>query len=236
MAEERSSEAWAVRLGAVSGIAGALLGMVGNLLHPQGPTGNAEGVARTIAESDLWIPVHLAIVVGLILMLGGLAAIHHAIQHGLAGALARLGYATAIAGTTVGVVLVILDGLASKRIAEAWVTAPANEAAAALRLVLAEQTINFALAALFNILFAAVTFMLFGLAVAASRSYPRWLGWVAAVAGAGSFGVGILQAVTGESTGITQIATIVFPTVITLWIIVMGVLLLRRREPATAVI
>ena len=34
-----------------------------------------------------------------------------------------------------------------------------------------EQTINFALAALFNILFAGVTFILY----AWSRTYPRWL-------------------------------------------------------------
>ena len=35
-----------------------------------------------------------------------------------------------------------------------------------LRLVLAEETFNFALAALFNILFAGVTFILYGLAIA----------------------------------------------------------------------
>jgi hypothetical protein len=77
------------------------------------------------------------------------------------------------ASSGVGVILVILDGLAAKRIAEAWATAPASEQPAALRLVLAEATINFALAALFNILFAGVTFILYGLAVAWSRVYPR---------------------------------------------------------------
>jgi hypothetical protein len=50
--------------------------------------------------------------------------------------------------------------------------------------VLVEETINFALAALFNILFAGVTFILYGLAVAWSRTYPRWLGWIVVLAGA----------------------------------------------------
>jgi hypothetical protein len=48
---------------------------------------------------------------------------------------------------------------------------PPDEAAAALRVVLAEEAINFALASLFNILFAGVTFILLGLAVAWSGEY-----------------------------------------------------------------
>ena len=46
------------------------------------------------------------------------------------------------------------------------------------------ETINFALASLFNLVFAAATFALFGAAAIVSGIYPRWLGWVAVVAGA----------------------------------------------------
>jgi hypothetical protein len=57
------------------------------------------------------------------------------------------------------------------------------------------------------------------------------------VAGLGSVAVGLVQAYVGESTGVTRILTIIFPTVITLWLAVMGVLLLRKvssREPPVA--
>ena len=219
---------WIFRIGSAAGIVGALLGLVGNLVHPATPTGDPEGVARTIANSRLWVPDHLVIVLGLILMLGGLAAIAHSIQDGLPGALARMGSVAAVAGITIGLILVTLDGLAAKQIAQAWATAPPAEQAAALRLVLAEETINFALAALFNILFAGVTFILYGLAVAWSRVYPRWLGWVVVVAGVGSVAAGLVQAAVGESTTVTRILTIIFPTVITLWLVQMGMLLLRR--------
>jgi hypothetical protein len=221
---------WIFRIGSTAGIAGALLGLVGNLLHPATPTGDPEGVARTIADSRLWVPDHLVIVLGLILMLGGLVAIAHSIQDGLPGALARLGSVAAVAGITIGLILVTLDALAAKQIAQAWATAPPAEKAAALRLVLAEETINFALAALFNILFAGVTFILYGLAVAWSRVYPRWLGWVVVVAGVGSVAAGLVQASAGESTTMTRILTIIFPTVITLWLVQMGMLLLRRAS------
>jgi hypothetical protein len=222
------SSTWVLRIGSAAGIVGALLGMVGNLIHPATPTDDPEGVARAIADSELWVADHLAIVLGLILMLGGLVAIAHSIQGGLPGALARLGSVAAVAGITVGLILVTLDGLAAKQIAEAWTTAPPEEQAAALRLVQAEETINFALAALFNILFAGVTFILYGLAVAWSRVYPRWLGWVVVVAGLGSVVAGLVQAYAGESTTVTRVLTIVFPTVITLWLVQICVLLFRQ--------
>ena len=227
--DQSRSEDWIVRIGSVGGIVGSLLAMVGNLLHPATPIGNPEGVARTIAESEIWVPVHLVIVVGLILMLGGLVAISRSIEGGLPGALAQLGSVAAVAGVTVGVVLVIVDGVAAKHLAEAWEVAPPEERAAALRVVLAEETINFALAALFNLLFAGVTFILFGLAVAWSGAYPRWLGWVVVVAGIGSVPVGLVQAYTGESVSFTRIATIIFPTIITLWVVGMSVLIFRRE-------
>ena len=46
-------------------------------------------------------------------------------------------------------------------------------------------------------------------------------------AGVGSVGAGLIQAVTGESTVASQILTIIGPTVITLWLAVMGILLAR---------
>ena len=229
MTTKPSLEEWSIfRIGAVAGIVGSLLAMVGNLLHPATPTGNPEGVARTIAQSANWVLVHLVIVVGLILMLGALVALSRSIEGGVPGALAWLGSIAAVAGVTVGVILVIVDGVAAKQLADAWEAAPPDEAAAALRVVVGEEAINYALASLFNILFAGVTFILLGLAVAWSGEYPGWLGWVVGVAGVGSVPVGLVQAYMGESIGFTRIATIIFPTIITLWVVVMSVLLWRK--------
>jgi Domain of unknown function (DUF4386) len=245
-ARPTSSEEWIFRIGAAAGIIGALLAMVGNLTHPTTPAASEdpEGLARTMADSGIWVPGHLAIVLGLILMLGGLVAISHSIRGGLPGALARLGYIAAVAGVTVGLVLLIIDGVAAKHLTQAWAVAAPEEQAAALQAFLAEEAINFALATLFYILFAGVTFVLLGLAVAWSRVYPRWLGWVAVVAGVGSVVVGLAQAHVGETNAVIRVPSIIFPTVITLWLVWMGVLLLRkapalesgltRQEPSDA--
>jgi hypothetical protein len=233
-AQPISAQGWILRIGSAAGIAGALLGMAGNLAHPTTPAASqdAEGLARTIAGSGSWVPDHLVILLGLILMLGGVVATARSIsiRGGLPGALAQLGSIAAVAGVTVGLLLLSIDGVAAKHLAQAAATAPSGERAAALHALLAEEAINFALGTLFYILFAGVTFVLLGLAVAWSRVYPRWLGWMAVVAGAGSMVVGLVQGQVGETNAVTRIPGIIFPTVITLWLAWMGVLLLRKAR------
>jgi hypothetical protein len=158
-----------------------------------------EGVARVIAGSKLRVPVHLAIVVGIMLMLGDLVALYQSIRGGVAGALARLGLFAGVAGVTIGLVLVILDGVAAYQLAQEWAAAPPGD-----------------------------------LAVALSRVYPRGLGWVVLVAGVASVGAGLVQAFTGEPTEASRGLTIFGPTVITLWLLVVGILLVRG-QPLTRV-
>jgi hypothetical protein len=132
------------------------------------------------------------------------------------GALAQLGSVAAVAGVTVGVILVLVDGVAAEHLADAWEAMPTEEA------------INFALASLFNLLFAGVTFILLGLAVALSGKWPGWREWVVMVAGVGSVLDGLAQACTGESIEFARIGTIIFPWIITLWIAGMSVLKWRK--------
>ena len=219
---------WVFRLGGGAAIIGAILGGVGNAVHPVTPENDPVGVARVIADSGMWTPIHLAIVFGIALMLGGLVAIRHSIREGVAGALARFGLIAAVAGATIGLILVILDGVAARQLAQEWAAASSGERSIALGLVHANETINFALASLFNFVFAAASFILFGLAVAFSDTYPRWLGWVAVVAGVLSLAAGGIQSAVGEPTEASRVLTIIGPTVITLWLLVMGILMLRK--------
>ncbi len=228
MHETSDESRWVFRIGGYAAIIGAILGGVGNLVHPVTPENDPVGVARVIADSDIWTPIHLLIVVGILLMLGGLVAVYHSIRGGIPGALARFGLFAAVAGATIGLVLVILDGVAARQLAQEWASAAPHEKATALGLVHVNETINFALASLFNLVFAAATFILFGLAVALSDVYPRWLGWIVFAAGVASIGAGLIQAYVGEPTGASRILTIIGPTVITLWLLVMGILLVRK--------
>jgi hypothetical protein len=230
MFEQTRFESWIFKIGGAAAILGSLCAAVGNLLHPITPRDDPEGVARVIAQSEQWTLIHLVIALGIILMLAGLIAIRHSIKGGLPEALAHLGVFAATVGVTIGLITVILDGVAAKQLADQWAMAPEAEKPVALAMVSTNETINFAIAGLFNMSFAGVPFILFGLAVALSHRYPRWLGWTAAVAGVGSIGAGLVQAFTGEPTTASLILTIIGPTVISLWLLVIGILLLRKAS------
>jgi hypothetical protein len=147
-------------------------------------------------------------------VLGGLVAIARSIQGGVPGALARLGSVTAVAGVTVGLNLVTLDGLAAKQLAEAG--QPRHRRNKRPRCGWSwPRRPSLRPGALVNILFAGVIFILSGLAVAWSQLYPRWLGWVVVRAGLGLIAAGLIQASAGEATTVTRTLTIIFPTVIT---------------------
>jgi hypothetical protein len=92
------------------------------------------------------------------------------------------------------------------------------------------ETLNFALAGLFNMTFAGFPFLLLGLAVSLSNAFPRWLGWTAVLAGTGSAAAGLVQLFSGKPTNLTLILTIIGPTVICIWLLVMGILLLRNTS------
>jgi hypothetical protein len=79
-----------------------------------------------------------------------------------------------------------------------------------------------------------VTFILYGLAVAWSQLYPRWLGWVVVRVGLGLEAAGLIQASAGEATTVTRTLTISIPTVITPWLTQMGILAFRRAPSTEA--
>lgn len=54
------------------------------------------------------------------------------------------------------------------------------------------------------------------------------------VAGAGSIGSGIVQAIAGKPTAVSQILTIIGPTVITLWLFVIRILMVRKAATLAA--
>jgi hypothetical protein len=230
--ENRLERTWLMRIGGMAAIAGALLAGIGNILHPVTPRDD-EGVARVIAQSDAWTLIHLAILAGILAMLIGLVGLRAALpKEGLAGALSRLGLYAAVVGTVMGVTTVILDGVAAKQLADQWAaTGGAEDRAIALRIVSANETVNFALAGMFNATFAGIPFVLFGGGIAAARgAFPAWLGWIALAAGAGSIVAGTVQALTGRPTDASLVLTIIGPTVIALWMLVVGILMVRRAR------
>lgn len=82
MSGQSTSDVWIYRIGGVAAVVGSVAGMVGNLIHPATPIGDPRGVARVIAESNAWTPIHLVIIASILLMLGGLVSLAYSIRGG----------------------------------------------------------------------------------------------------------------------------------------------------------
>ncbi|MCH8338017.1 MAG: hypothetical protein IH858_04095 [Chloroflexi bacterium] len=95
------------------------------------------------------------------------------------------------------------------------------------------EEIDIGLFSTFIIVFFGVTLLLYGLGVAFSDNYPRWLGWVAVVLATASLITGFVQAYTGLSVLVTSMLFSSFSSFLTLWLLTMGVLMWRRTRVAS---
>ena len=219
-----------LRIGSVSAIVGAVLHIVFNVLHPpSGAFDDTRAHLQVIADSGIYQAVHIGILVGALLLLGGLAALYRSIAAEPGAALARLGFAGALVGTATISLDIATDGIALKVVADAWASSqdPALFQAA---YVLEQVVIGIFSMWIFVLL--GVSFSLYGLAVALSDVYPKWLGWAALVFAIGAGLIGLAEAFSGHSPVLTNILFPIASILLTVWMLVMGVLMWRRAGAA----
>jgi len=223
-----------IRIGALSSIVGAIIFMFANIAHPRSPNIEVnQAQIETVANSSIWLTDHLLLFLGGFLLLGGFVAIQRSITSGVGAAWAQLGYVSAIVSTSVWTVLMAVDGITSKVVHSAWATAPLAEKATALRIADMMENIDIGIFSLYIVVFFGITFILYGLAVAQSDTYPQWLGWVAVVLAVACLVVGVVQVYTGLSVLVTNILFTSFSSFLTLWMLVMGILTWRSVKPDT---
>ena len=223
-----------IRIGSISAIIGAVILMASNLLHARSPDIEitVEQI-KTVAGSDIWVTDHLLFVLGALLMFGGLVALQRSITSEPGASWARFGYLGALVSSGLAVVLGGIDGIASKVIADAWAAATGPEKATALMISEALEEIDIGLFSIYIIVFFGITFILYGLAVALSEVYPKWLGWVAVALGIASFTVGTVHAYVGLSVLGTVYLFSGFASLLIVWVFVMGILMWRKTRGAT---
>jgi hypothetical protein len=218
------SERTLYRVGSWAAVLGALLALVFNLLHPrisefEDPVGE---VLREVARSDAWILIHLAVLLGTLLIVLGLFAFARSMKGGPAEGLARLALGALLISTPVAILTLGVDGYATKQVADSVAAAGGASAEGA-----AVVHIGWALFMMFIITLLGITPALFGLAVVVDPSYPSGLGWAALVLAV----VAVIDAVAGTFGGPSGAFFLVFTVtsgLLTLWVLILGVLLGRR--------
>jgi hypothetical protein len=229
-----------VKLGAGSAILGALLGLVVNLMHGDLPAGPEAALTR-IAATAGWGLLHLGIMASAVLILGGLVGLSQVADRPYSQALARLSVVVALPGAAVLLVGIAIDGFATKAVADLWAAAPAPERATAFRVALAVDDIQTALFHTWAALFIGLPFVLLGVSgLLAGGGFPRWLGMVALIGGAGALCMGVAGFLRVPVPGVLFN---VCAFLVTLWSLAAGVFICRAparpdvalREGAAAV-
>lgn len=225
--EQSARERRLLRLGAVYAVLGTIVNIVISAAHGDLPESATQASLSFVATRDSWGVVHLGGIVGVFLWVGALVALASSIGRGAGSTFARLGTASAFVGAAIHAVFFSIDGFALKRTADAWQTASPTERVGWLQagdLVLLLQDSQFVSAIAFLL---GLPFVLFGLAVAFSRSYPVWLGWAGFTAGAGALFTGMTRFV-GLNFISDPVLFGVFGLGVSLWMVIIGVLMWRR--------
>ncbi len=206
-------------------IGGAVLLMAGNIAHPidADPT----PVSRfEFATEATWMPVHLALALGFLLLTAGLVAVDRYLQRHTTWSAPFATTAALVGGTSLVVVFGALDGYAVSALASSDAGTETIRAAA-----IAEEAIDSGLAALGTLTFFGLAVGALGLAILRDGTLRRWIGWAAVVIGAAGTVAGVALLAEGPTT--FTINVMLRPVAIagTLWFLALGIAL-PKYDPA----
>jgi hypothetical protein len=219
-------------------ISGAVIGLVGNALHPHSAGPDAAATIAGIAANGAWIAIHLAIISAILLIVGGLVGFAENFTGTDGELFSRLGVAAALVGSAVVTVSSSIDGFVMKAVAIDVLNAPASGHATALAVAIGLKEADFGIWSIGIVIFFGATFASFGAAVIASGRYERWFGWLAIVGAAGSTVAGVLQIAASGEVQAAETILLVSTLLLTVWTFLLGVRVLRspsaERGPASA--
>jgi hypothetical protein len=173
------------RIGAVAAVVGAVMLLVGTLLHPIEADPNEAVEAFTEYAADrIWILSHLTQFVGVVALGAALVALAGIMDTGRAAAWARIGAFGAASAVAAGAALQAVDGVALKVVADRWAAASGESRALAFEAAFAVRQVEIGLASLFSVLFG-LTALAFSVSICFSRRFANWLGAVGLIGGQG---------------------------------------------------
>lgn len=211
------------KAGAICACLGAIATGVFNRMHPE-PVDPA-GFLSLVAGSPHWADIHWGLMIGLVLMQFGFAAVTLTLREqpsrNDAGGWAQFGLYTQLVGLALWIGVFATEA-ALKQLADGLIADPALMSGA------------WAVASLGDVGVTAATFVywlgiaLLGIALLVSERYPRWMGAIGLVLGVVmSLGVGLPRAFLGQSAWTEKIGFPVLSIATLVWTLALGVLLWR---------
>jgi hypothetical protein len=185
-------------------------------------------IFREYAESQTWIAIHLAQLVGLVLGLIGIAGLATSLLwlQEKGRLLALLAVGLTIVGIPIAALLKAVDGIVLKRAVDAWVAAGGIVGSPTLAAASAARWLEEATNSFFSLTLG-LAVVLVGAALVRGAVYPRWVGWIGVAIGIAVMTQAILVAATGFSPTAQTLVLVRNPG-LWIWTAVAGVLMWRR--------
>jgi len=228
--ENGSNDKLLLLIGAWTGIVGAILAFVANGLHPHPSDFRLETLLQEIAQNGTWAAIHLTLIFALLLIFAELVMLTLTIPRQPAATVARFACLATLLGGVLILVSTAADGFAMNQLAHAWMDAPPDQKATALAIASELEDSQYAVYSLSVVIFLGIGIFLYGLALILSGAYPKALGWLAILSGAGAFVVGVAQVLGGPELRSTEIFFVLFSMLSTIWVLVIGVLMWRKAR------
>lgn len=170
------------RLGATSGIAGAFLAIIGNLLHPRLPI-DPIAAHTVIAQHGYWEIVHLIIILAAVCLAVFFVALASESSTPRGRAWSWAGATVGLLGAAVLIVAIGIDGFAGKALANTYHAARDNERFVHLHVAEGINLLHTGLLYVWLMLFFGGPFVAYGIAGLAERRWKSWISWLAIVVG-----------------------------------------------------
>jgi hypothetical protein len=225
-----------LRIGAVAGIVGAVLEVwLGGLHAGHTDPNDSAHVFTEYAASGIWTPVHIGQYAGAFLIVVALVVLARSIEsgRGLARSAAVIGLLATTTVIGVFAVQMAVDGVVLREAVKSWVEATPADKPTAFLVAETVRWLEKGLSAFFH-LNNGVALLALGVAVAAGRTYPRWIGATAIVGGLSFVAGGVVTADSGFSS---QAATVLAPASLALaaFFLSIGVVMWRRASAAAPI-
>ncbi|MDQ4104291.1 MAG: DUF4386 domain-containing protein [Actinomycetota bacterium] len=230
LASMTTTNASELKTGGITTLIGTSIWIIGLLVHPTPPEAT-EPFLRLIAASSHWSQLHYALMISTVFIVGGMALLTRSLIGSGARAIGTLAMWAFGLGGAVFMVGIMVDGIASKALADAWSTStPAQQQAMFWGADAVVQVQN-AMVPVWLSVFLGLAPMLMGIALWISETFPRWLGTWGIAGGAmcllSGFGP-VVHYPIPDIVGLTGATAVV-----TGWL-ASGVVMLRAASKATA--
>lgn len=221
------SQSFELRLGGIVVLIGGCGAFVANIFHPS-PPGKTEELIQMLLAHPHWSQLHFVILLSVVLLVGGLSMLTRNLDGVQARGIGALGRYFLLLGSAVYCVEAMVDGFATRRLADRWAQAPAADKAALFASADAVANTWEALFPVFSGIFLGLAMLTIGLAIVRSKNFPRWLGYWGVLGGSLCF-------VTGVGVGLRLGASLpVWLAGVSLnatWGIPIGIMMWRRSAP-----